>query len=273
MVQPVTRVLELDHFGIGKVVEPAVAFGVGGPTVGAIQQQCRRADRRPGLVEEFIGDVLDRPDVEMRVEFPAVGAVFVAVDPMHGQVARLLLGEIAVLLDHARECRFYAVVFARTASRGSAFLADPFVEALGIGIGAHFGLPFGAGAQPFDRHDLLDHVGKGPGIAQRDIAAHRVADDGDRSDTQLVDQLGKVVDHVVSRIIAIADPVAVTVASVIERDHMPVLAQLLGHPVPAARMVAPAVHEDQRGLSAIAPVEIVQAQALRDEGLRGRSGM
>ena len=89
----------------------------------------------------------------------------------------------------------------------------------------------------------------------------------------LMDELGKVVDHVVSRIIAIADPVAVTVASVIERDHMPVLAQLLGHPVPAARMVAPAMHQHQRRRVAIAPIDIIESQALRYEGLRCRSGV
>lgn len=37
-------------------------------------------------------------------------------------------------------------------------------------------------------------------------------------------------------------------------------------------MIAPAVHEHQRRLPPAAPIEVVQAETLGDEGLRGRAG-
>ena len=51
-------------------------------------------------------------------------------------------------------------------------------------------------------------------------------------------------------------------------DDVIVAAQILGHPVPVAAVVAPAVQQDQRRGLGVAPVGVVQAKALRDEGLR-----
>ena len=100
-----------------------------------------------------------------------------------------------------------------------------------------------------------------------------MADNGHGTHPQLMDQLRQIVDHVVGRIIAVADPVAVAMAAMVHRHDMVVFAQLLGDPVPAPRVVAPAMDQHQRRLAAIAPVEIMQPQPLRNEGLRSRSGV
>jgi hypothetical protein len=59
------------------------------------------------------------------------------------------------------------------------------------------------------------------------------------------------------------------VAAQVGGDDVVVAAQVLGHPVPVAAVVAPAVHQDQRRRAGIAPVDVVQPQALGDERLRG----
>jgi hypothetical protein len=99
-----------------------------------------------------------------------------------------------------------------------------------------------------------------------------MADDGDFVVAKLMDELGKVVDHVLHVVISIADPVRIAVAAMVEGDDVPVLTQFLRHPVPAARMIAPAMDEHQQRFFGIAPIEVIEAQALRDEGLRGGSG-
>src|SRR3546814_6910851 len=48
--------------------------------------------------------------------------------------------------------------------------------------------------------------------------------------------------------------------------------QLFGDPVPVAAMVAAAVDEQQRRGAAIAPIDIVKLQPLRDEAVRGGAG-
>src|SRR5215467_3742626 len=57
----------------------------------------------------------------------------------------------------------------------------------------------------------------------------------------------------------------------IRRDDVPVVAQRLRRPVPVPAMIAPAVHEEERRLPRIAPVYVMQAQALRVVAVRGRS--
>ena len=267
------RILEFDHLGIVEMVQPAIPFGVRSPAVRPVKQQCRRRDRGPGLVLELVRHIFHAPYVQMRVELPAVGAVLVLVHAVQRQMARLVFGEELVLLDHPAKGRLDAFVFARDAARCGAFLADPFGHPLGVRRFALLGLPRRARAEPFDRHDLAHHVGKGPGITQGDVSAHRMAHDRHRPPVELVDELGKVIDHVVGHVIAVADPVGIAMPAVIESGDVPVPAQVFRHPVPAARMIAPAMHQHQRRRVAIAPIDIIESQALRYEGLRCRSGV
>jgi len=63
----------------------------------------------------------------------------------------------------------------------------------------------------------------------------------------------------------------------IHRYDMIVLAKNFRCPIPAARMIAPAMDQDQRRLGVpiriiFAPIEIMQLQPLGDEGLRRRAG-
>ena len=88
---------------------------------------------------------------------------------------------------------------------------------------------------------------------------------------QRVDQLGKVVDESIHRIVSVGRPGAVAVAPRVRRDDMPVLAQFLRHPVPAAAVVTAAVLQNQRRRIGVAPIDIVQPQPLRDKDVRSRT--
>ena len=83
-----------------------------------------------------------------------------------------------------------------------------------------------------------------------------------------VDQLRDVVDHVLRLVDAVRHPFAVAMAAMVERDDVPVVAQRLGRPVPAAAMVLAAMDQEKRRRSGIAPVDVMQPQPLRDEALR-----
>ena len=76
---------------VAEMLDAAVALGVRGPAVGAVEEQGRAGDRRPQRLDLALRDVGERPDVEVVVELPAPGAVLVAVDAVDGEVPRLLV--------------------------------------------------------------------------------------------------------------------------------------------------------------------------------------
>ena len=84
------------------------------------------------------GHVVGRPGADVVVELPAVGAVLVLVDAVDGEVARLLGGEVRVLLLHAAEGVLDRGVAPGQAAGEPALLADPLVHPLGdrLGCGA-----------------------------------------------------------------------------------------------------------------------------------------
>ena len=86
-----------------------------------------------------------------------------------------------------------------------------------------------------------------------------------------MNELGQVVDIGLHVVVAFRRPFAVTVASEIRCDNMPILSQFLGDPVPASAMVTPAMHEKQRWRALIAPICVMQLEALRLIGVRSRS--
>ena len=108
-----------------------------------------------------------------------------------------------------------------------------------------------------------------PVYDQADRAAERVRDDRDRRELLLMDQLRQVVDVVDHAVVRAGDPLRVAVAAQVGREDVPVVAQPLGDPVPVAAVVAAAVHEHERRRALVAPVDVVQAQALRHVELRG----
>src|SRR3546814_1943819 len=75
-----------------------------------------------------------------------------------------------------------------------------------------------------------------------------MADDGERLQLELVDELRDVADIVRHRIDAALDPFGIAVSAQVGGDDVPVVAQPLRHPVPVAAMIAPAVNQQQRRL-------------------------
>ena len=110
--------------------------------------------------------------------------------------------------------------------------------------------------------------GKGTFGKQRIIAAHAIGArntvisdvDGDGD----VDVVGQMID-------AAAGPLRVPVAPEVRGDDVIFLPQRLRHPIPIAAVVLPAVHQEQRWRVSVAPVDVVQSQALGKIDVRGRT--
>ena len=79
VVEPVATLLELDYLSRLEVNGAPLFLRVRRPAIGAIEQQRGARDRTPQRLDEFVGDILDRPDIQVRIELPAIGAVLVAV--------------------------------------------------------------------------------------------------------------------------------------------------------------------------------------------------
>ena len=157
----------------------AVLAGLEAQLSRAVDEQRRAGDARPQRLDVGRGHVVGRPGAHVVVELPAVGAVLVLVDAVQGEVARLLGGEVLVLLLHALEGVLDRGVAARQAAGEAALLVDPGAHALGEGLGEALGQHLRRRAQPLDGDQLGDVLGVEPGVAQRDVAAERVGDDGD----------------------------------------------------------------------------------------------
>src|ERR1700722_16652887 len=90
-------------------------------------------------------------------------------------------------------------------------------------------------------------------------------DDRHRLEALVMDELSQVVNEIGFEIDAVRRPGAIAMAAQIGDDHMPVASQLTRDPVPAAGVIAGAMHQDQWRCAGVTPVHIVQAQALRNE--------
>src|SRR5207245_579009 len=126
------------------------------------------------------------------------------------------------------------------------------------------------GAEAFDRHQTGDAVGVDAGVLESHARAQRVADDGDREEVERLQERGQV-EHVVDhRVGAAHRPGGVAVPAQIGGDEVEVAAQVGRHPVPAPAVVAPAVQEEEGPPLRVAPVDVVERQALRVEVVRRR---
>ena len=56
-------------------------------------------------------------------------------------------------------------------------------------------------------------------------------------------------------------------ATQVRCNDVPIMAQFLSHPVPAARMVAAAMDQEQGRRIGISPIDIVQPKALRNKAV------
>ena len=184
---------------------------------------------------------------------------------------RLLGREMGVLLLHAAERVLDGGVAPGHAAGERAAFLDPAAQALGGRYELPLGQVAGRRAEALDRHQLADHFGIAAGVAQRDVAAERMRDDRHRRQVLLVDELREVVDEFRHAVIAVRWPFAVAVAAQVRGDHVPVLAQCGGHPVPGAAVIPAAMQQQQRRRAFIAPVDVVQAQSLREIAVRRRA--
>ena len=254
--------------GVAEVADAPVLLRVRSPAVVAVDQARRAFDTLPQRLDLRVRHVFGRPGVEVRIELPAEGPVLVAHHRVLRQVNGLLFRQVAVRLVHSRQGIVERRIAPRLARGGVAFLVEIFAPDRLRPQRVAFGLPFGRGAEPLDGDDLADLVGVKAGETQRDIAAQRMGDDGDWGQVVEQHELGQVEDIAHDRVIAGPAPPAVAVPAQVGADDVPVFAQRLRCPVPAAAVIAPAVKQDQRRCLRVAPVGVVKLRALRDVAAR-----
>src|SRR5215471_12628122 len=196
--------------------------------------------------------------MEVRVELPAIGAVFVLVDTIAGEVACLFDGEMLVRFSHAHDCVFNRPVAPRQAAGETTLCLDPRAQALGHRLCEALGHRLGRWPEPFDRDEALYLVGIDPRITRRDIASERVADESDGRKPTLMNELREVVDIARHAVVAVLRPLAIAMPTQIRRDDVPAIAQSPRYPVPIARMIAAAMDQDERGRIRVSPIEIMQ---------------
>ena len=270
MVHPVPRALDADPDRIGEVRRPFVLDRVRGPALRAAHQQGRARDPLPGLHLVRRAHPVRRLEANVVVELPAIGPVLVLAHPVHGEVAGLLGGEVGVLLLHAPE----GVLDARVAPRRPPGELPHVVDPADEPFRARDPLPApqaGRRPHPLDGDELHHVLGVEPRVLERDGPPERVRDDGGRREAGLVEELRDVVHVVRQHVGAALDPLGVPVAPEVGGDDVVVLAERLGHPVPAPAMVPPAVHEEEGRRVRVAPVHVVEAKALGEVDVGGRS--
>jgi hypothetical protein len=106
-----------------------------------------------------------------------------------------------------------------------------------------FGDPPRRRAEPFNGDQPIDAVGIDAGIAQCDHAAEGMGKDRYRRELLLVNQLSEIIDITSHTVIPVGRPLAVAVTAQVGRQHVPLTAQTVGHPIPVATMVPPAMNE------------------------------
>ena len=99
-------------------------------------------------------------------------------------------------------------------------------------------------------------------LAQRNVSAQRMSQQGEAPQLQMIDQTGNIIDKIQEAIIAIADPVALAMPAQIGSNHAIVLAEPSGDAVPAAFLVTPTMHQQQWWRSWVSPFGIGQAETL-----------
>src|SRR5215217_3980501 len=99
-----------------------------------------------------------------------------------------------------------------------------------------------------------------------------MADDRGLSCPYVPHEPRQVVDIFGQRVAAAFRPVGIAVAAKVGGEHMKMRLQCAGDCVPATAMIAPAMDQKQGRSILIAPVGVMQPQALRDEEAALRSG-
>src|SRR6266436_6790873 len=100
VVNPMPRTFERDHTGMPEVAQATVGLRVCGPAFLAVDEHGGTGNARPELLNLGLRHAVGGIGTRIIVEFPAVSAIFILVDAMLGQVARLLGREMLVGLLH-----------------------------------------------------------------------------------------------------------------------------------------------------------------------------
>src|SRR5581483_11598169 len=272
VVEPVAGAVDTHHGGVPERRRASVLGRVAGAALLAVEQERGAGDAAPQRLDVPPAHVVGREHPHVVVELPAVGPVLVLVHPVHGQVAGLLRGEVRVLLLHPAEGVLDGGVAAGQAAREAPLLAHPLVHARRDRGRGPLRPCLRGRAQALDGDQARDGLRVDARVAQRHVAAEGVRDDGHRGQALAVDQLGQVVDVALHVVVAVRGPLAVAVPAQIGGDDVPVGAQGRRDPVPVAAVITPAVNQEQRRLVRVPPVDVVQAQALGEERVRGGTG-
>ena len=105
---------------------------------------------------------------------------------------------------------------------------------------------------------LAGRSGKQPPIAGDDLAAHGVPDEHGALEAERADQVVQIEREVSEAVVRRG--LAVAVAAQIERQDVEAVDQPARQVVEGVRVVAQAVHDDERGQPGIAPIAEVDAQ-------------
>ena len=254
---PQRRVLEVPQRA---VLADAVWIAVAG-----VEKQHRAGDALPQRRHVVVGDVVRAQRASVVVELPSVGAVLVLVAAVNGEVPRLFRRQVRIGLLHALVGVLHACVAAGRAGGKRSVGADPLAQPLvrrcrGPWIQPH----------PLDEHQPRHGFGKRAGEQRCDGTAQRVRHHVYRRQAALANQLGDVLHVLQNRIRAAARPLRVPVAAQIRRHDVKAAAQGLRQPIPRVAVVVNAMHQEQVGVVVVAPIQIVQAQPLREVAVRSR---
>src|SRR5262249_35649051 len=85
VVHPMPGDVERDDAGVAEMADAAVLLRVRGPALLAVDEEGRAGDARPQILGFGLGHAVGPVGADVIVEFPAVAAVLVLVDPVLGQ--------------------------------------------------------------------------------------------------------------------------------------------------------------------------------------------
>src|ERR1019366_6826031 len=183
-----------------EIIDPPILGRRPGPGVETVHEEGWTGNAGPEPGNRVASHVVGGPKPNILVEFPAIGTVLVLVDAVLGQMPGLFGGKMGVGLVHPLMRFLQRRVTARHASGVSALLIDPGTHAFSDRLAIGFGVGFRAGTETFDRDEAGDVLRIDAGVAQSDVAAEGVADDTERGEVPLMNQLREVVDVVGGRV-------------------------------------------------------------------------
>src|SRR6267378_6473598 len=90
VLQPVPGAFDSDQFGLPEMLEHAGGLGIRQETLAAADQQRRTLDARPQRDVVLQRQPVGRAGAKIWIELPAIGAVGIPLQAVHGQMVRLL---------------------------------------------------------------------------------------------------------------------------------------------------------------------------------------